>query len=266
MTVGRPSPYLVPPHVLSVCPLILPNYFIPPGARQQIIGTVDFSDYPVEAKSIPLVGQYNKFDFERIVSLKPDLIIAWKSGNPGDQLDRLRKLGFKVFLNEPRSLDDVAASIRVLGDLMGTQGVANIEASSYEKRLHQLRKNHQNQSRVEVFYQVWDRPLMTVNGRHIISDVIRLCGGHNVFSDLNLLSPHIDIEAILGKNPQVIVVGMAQGREHWLDDWQQWKQLSAVKNKQIYSINADLITRHTPRLLQGVEKMCAHLEQFRINN
>lgn len=252
----------LPARIVSLAPHVTELLFAA-GASEQVIGAVEFSDYPEQAKSIPRVGSYNKFDLERIVALNPDLIIAWKSGNPDSQVNELIKLGFKVYFNEPRQLEDVAQSLRQLGRLLATEAIANPVAREYEQRLSALRNQFKNRAKVRVFYQVWKEPLFTVNGEHIISRVIELCGGVNVFSDLKVLAPNIDKEAVIAENPDVIVAGMNDSRLDWLSIWKQWTSINAVKNNHLYAIDADLIVRHTPRILLGVERMCMHLEKAR---
>lgn len=248
--------------IVSLAPHITELLFAA-GATMQVIGAVDFSDYPEQAKSITRIGSYNKFDVERIIALDPDLILAWKSGNPDAQVNELIQLGFKVYFNEPRQLEDVAQSLRQLGKIMATHDIADRVAGDYEQGLRLLRAKYKSKQKVRVFYQVWKEPLFTINGEHIISRVIELCGGINVFSSLKVLAPKIDAEAVILENPDVIVAGMNDTRLDWLEFWRQWTVIEAVKNNQLYPINADLIVRHTPRILLGVEEMCLHLEKAR---
>ncbi|MFW2373806.1 MAG: cobalamin-binding protein [Gammaproteobacteria bacterium] len=252
----------IPAKIVSLAPHVTELLFAA-GASGQVIGAVDFSDYPEQAKSITRVGSYNKFDVERIIALNPDLIIAWKSGNPDSQVNELIQLGFKVYFNEPRKLEDVAQSLRQLGQLLATETIANPVAREYEQKLSELRIKYKDRSKVRVFYQVWKEPLFTVNGEHIISRVIELCGGINVFSELKVLAPNIDKESVIAENPDVIIAGMNDTRLDWLSNWKQWTSIKAVKNNHLYSIDADLIVRHTPRILLGIEEMCIHLEKAR---
>jgi iron complex transport system substrate-binding protein len=233
------------------------------GATNQVIAAVSFSDYPEQAKKLPRVGSYNKFDLESIIALKPDLIVAWKSGNPDEQLKSVEKLGYKMFYSEPRNLKDVANEIQQLGALLNTQSIANNTANNYLKKLSKLKIKYSKKEKVGVFYQVWSDPLFTINRKHIISRVIDLCGGLNVFSELDVLSPRVSIEAVIEKNPEVIVIGMAESRKEWLGEWNQWHGMAAVKNNNIYPVNADLIVRHTPRILEGAQLMCEHLDKVR---
>jgi len=236
------------------------------GATDQIIGTVSFSDYPEQAKKIKNIGSSNKFDLELIVALKPDLIVAWKSGNTMARIDELKHLGFPVFINEPRKFTDISESLLKLGVLLNTQEIAQTQAKQFNQTILKLRMENQHKASVYVFYQVWNDPLFTINGEHLISKVISLCGGKNVFESVNVLSPQIGIEAVLQANPQVIVAGTNESRSHWLGEWKKWTGMQAVKNKHLYAINADLIVRHTPRIVQGAQQMCKILDKVREKN
>ena len=236
------------------------------GADQQVIAAVDFSNYPEKAKDLPRVGSGYLLDIEAIIGYKPDLIIGWGSGNQQAQLEKLKILGLSVYLSEPKTLEDIAENLRDLGLLLGESEQANIRANEFLSGINNLKKKHQHDKKVSVFYQVWNMPLFTVNGEHLISKVIDLCGGDNVFKSVQALSPQIDIESVLEKNPDVIVAGMAEGRGDWLNAWNKWPRLNAVKNEHVYAINADLIVRHTPRILQGARKMCDILDKVRNKN
>ena len=181
------------------------------------------------------------------------------------RINEVKKLGYPVFVNEPRTFDDIQQSMVKLGVLLGTPGVAKIEADNFLSEMKKLISENKNKSQVSVFYQVWDKPLFTINGDHLINRVIDLCGGKNVFLDMSVLSPQVGVESVLQKNPDVIVAGMNKGREGWLEAWLKWPGLKAVKNQQIYAINADLIVRHTPRILQGARKMCHILDKVRLD-
>jgi iron complex transport system substrate-binding protein len=236
------------------------------GAKNQLVAAVSFSDYPPQAKKLPLIGSYDKFDMEAILAQAPDLIVAWQSGNPKAQVEQLIQLGFKVYISEPREFEDVAKDIKQLGIMLGTQSQSDVVAENYLRELQHLRKQYSQRQPVRVFYQVWNHPLFTVNGEQLISKVITLCGGINVFSDLKVLSPQITIESVIAKNPDVIFYGSHETREDWADDWRKWPNIKAVANNHLFGIHADLIVRHTPRILQGAKQMCEHLESVRADS
>ncbi len=234
------------------------------GAGERVVGVVAYSDFPEAAKQLPQVGGYTQVDLEAIAALQPDLVIAWTSGNRDIHLDRLRALGIPVWLNEPRSLDDVARSLSQFGRLAGTEAAAEAAATAFRARHAALAARYRTRPAVRTFYQIWERPLMTVNDEHLIADVIRLCGGINVFGPLPLLAPTIGVEAVLAANPEAIVAsGMGDARPEWLDQWSRWPQLAASAAGNLFFIRPELIQRHTPRILDGAEALCAHLETAR---
>ena len=231
------------------------------GAGAQIVGADEFSDYPVAAKSIPRIGRAGALDLERIVALQPDLVIGWGSGNSSAQVAQLQHLGLRVFISEPRQLEDVASTLRRLGQLGGHAEKGESTAAAFESGIHQLRQRYAQQSPVSVFYEIWDRPLMTVNGQHIISAVLTLCGGTNVFAKLSQLAPTVDVEAVLKAQPQAILgSGSDATRPMWLDDWRRWPRIPAAARGNLFNIPPDLIQRHTPRLLEGARLVCEALD------
>lgn len=234
------------------------------GAGERVVGAVQYSDYPEAAKKVARVGSYTAVDMEKVVALKPDLVVAWKSGNRDAHLDKLRGLGIPVFINEPRKIDDVARSLSQLGRLAGTEAVAEPAAKAFRERYAALAAKYSARPKVRTFYEIWNRPLMTINGEHLIADVMRLCGGENVFAKLPVLAPAIDVEAVLAAQPEAIVAsGMGEARPEWLDDWRKWTKLPAVARGNLFFIPPDQIQRHTPRILDGAERLCGQLEEAR---
>ncbi len=234
------------------------------GAGDRVVGVVDYSDYPPAARRLPRVGGYNALDLEAILALRPDLVVGWASGNPPGLAEQLRGLGLTVFLSEPRRLEDIASNLQRLGRLAGTEVVASRVAADFRRRLQDLRARYAERPPVRVFYQIWHRPLLTINGEHLISKVIRLCGGRNVFADLPVLVPTLDIEAVLAADPEVIVRGVrADADEDWTAFWRRWPQLRAVREGQLIGLPADLLQRPTLRLLEGAQQLCEALETVR---
>lgn len=234
------------------------------GAGKQIIGVVQYSNFPDAAKRIPLVGGYKKLDLERIVSMQPDLIIGWQSGNQASELAQLQQLGLNVFLTEPRKLSDIANLLQRLGKLTGNEVQANKAAAQFMQRYHSLQQRYQNKKSLRAFYQVWDQPLMTINGKHLISDVMRLCGLENVFANVGSLVPRVNQEAVLETNPQMIVAGgIAKHRPDWIAEWKKWPNLSAVRLDGMVDIQPDIIQRHSPRILLGAEQLCRNADEIR---
>lgn len=231
------------------------------GAGAYLVGTVDYSDYPPEAKKVKRVGGYSRIDLEAVAALKPDLVIAWQSGNPAVQVDKLRALGLTVFVTQPNLMADVAVQLEQLGRLAGTQAIADAAAKNFRQRLENLRAANAAKPKVRVFYQIWKNPLVTVGGPQIITDAIRLCGGDNPFGQLSQMAPTVSVEAVLEADPEAIVAtGMGDARPDWLHDWDKWTRMTAVKRGNLFHINPDIMQRHTPRILDGAEKLCAHLD------
>ncbi len=233
------------------------------GAGDRLVGNVDYGNYPPQARGLPRVGGYS-LDLEAIVALKPDLVMGWESGNAAAAIPRLRSMGVTVHLSEPKRIEDIAGDLERIGKLAGTEPAADAAAKAFRQRYAALAARYSGQPPVDVFYQIWKEPLMTVNGKQIISDAIRLCGGRNVFAQLPVIAPTVSVEAVIAANPEVIVAsGMGDSRPEWLDDWKRWNTLAAVARGNLYFVPPDLIQRHTPRILDGVERLCVHLETAR---
>jgi len=249
--------------IISLAPHLTELLFAA-GAGSRVVGTAEYSDYPPAARSIPRVGDSTELDLERILALKPDLILVWRDGNAQRQLEKLLKLGIPVFYNEPRRLPDIARAIEQFGRLAGTEAVAQPAARAFLARLAELRRRYAGRAPVRVFYQIWDKPLMTINGEHLISHVIRLCGGQNVFAALKPLTPEVSTEAVLAADPEVIAGVKAEpGQPGNLEQWKRWPRVLAVARDNLFAIDPDLISRNTPRILQGAAQLCADLAAAR---
>lgn len=249
--------------IVSLAPHVTENLFAI-GAGDRVVGTVDFSNYPEAAKRIPRVGGYERVDLEAVAALRPDLVIAWESGNIAAHVAKLKAIGLPVYLTQPNRIEDVAADLERLGQLSGTRDAAYAAAARFRERLAALRARYADRPKVATFYEVWNQPLMTVGGRQIISDAIRLCGGENVFGALRPMAAAVTVEAVLAADPEAIVAsGMDDSRPEWLDDWRRWPGLTAVSRDNLFFVHPDLIQRHTPRILDGVERLCIHLETAR---
>jgi iron complex transport system substrate-binding protein len=238
------------------------------GGGTRMVGAVSYSDYPPEAQAIPRVGDNKALDLERIVAMKPDLIVVWRHGNALQQLDRLRDLHVPLYFSDPRKLDDIPATIDKLGTLLGTRNVAAQASDAFRRDIVNLRTRYASRPTVSVFYQVWNDPLMTLNGDNVVNEVIDLCGGHNVFADLKPLVPTVSTEAVLAANPEAIVTAKAGETrpEHplpTLDSWRKWPSMAAVERGNLFGIDGDLINRPTPRLALGAAALCEDLELAR---
>ena len=249
--------------IVSLAPHITENLFAA-GIGDLLVGAVTYSDYPEEAKSIPRIGSYNKFNIELILALEPDLIIAWKEGNQKHQVEKLIELGLTVYINAPEELNDIAGDIKDFGNLSGKEITANIAATSFTSRLNKFRKDFSGKKQISVFYETWHKPLLTVNGQQFIGRILKLCSGKNIFSQLDALTPQVSEEAVLAANPEVIIAsGHGEARPEWLDRWRKWPLLNATKNDHLFFVPPQLIQRHTPRLLEGSQLVCEYLQQIR---
>lgn len=234
------------------------------GAGELIVGTTDFADYPPQAADIPRVARAHSVDVERIARLRPDLIVLWGSGFPPSVQQTLRHLRTPIFVSEPGTLESIASSLERLGTLTGHAAAAGAEAQRLRRRLAVLQSAYATRAPLRVFYQVWPQPLMTLSQRHAIDEAIRLCGGRNVFAALPALVPQVSVEAVLAADPQLIVAATPGGRpSDALDLWRRLPSLTAVRTNRLVFLDADRIDRHTPRMIDEIERLCEHIEDAR---
>lgn len=259
-TVTLPAPAQ---RVVSLAPHLTElMYTLDAGA--QLIATVDSADYPAQALALPRVGDSAAIDMERVLALQPDLVLAWQSGNGNGALERLRALGLSLYVSEPGSLDGIAGTLRALGTLVGRDRESATATAEFTARVMTLSGRRHTGAPVRVLYQIWGQPLFTVGGRHLISQIIELCGGENIFAHLPGYAGQVDVEAVLAANPDLIVAsGNDATRPAWLDDWQRWPQLNAVRDGHVSFIPPALIQRHSVRVLDGAEMMCRMIEDSR---
>ena len=249
--------------IISLAPHVTELLFAA-GAGGALAGASRYSDYPPAALAVPRIGDSFALDAERILALMPDLVIVWLHGNPEGQLDQLRRLGLPVFSSEPRRLADIASTIRRFGALAGTEGAAEAAAAAFDRRVAALRARYAGRPPVPVFYQVSERPLLTINHRHIIDDVLRLCGGANVFAGLGALTPMVSPEAVLAANPEAIVTsGGETGNETGFALWSKLPSLLATRRGNFVMLHSDTISRQSDRILDGAAALCEQLEQVR---
>ncbi|HYD95704.1 MAG TPA: cobalamin-binding protein [Noviherbaspirillum sp.] len=249
--------------IVSLAPHVTELLFAA-GGGDRIVGTVRFSDYPAAARNIPRVGDNRMVDIERLVALKPDLLVVWRHNASVRQMDQLRKLGIPLFYSEPRRLEDVADAILRLGRLTGTMPQAQQSAAQLRQQLDGLQARYRHRPLVRVFYQVWDKPLYTLNDRHIINDAIRVCGGENVFASLPLVAPSLSPEAVLQENPEAIVSADRQDQStSGVEMWKRYPSMLAVRRDNLFALDADLFNRSGPRIVAGAAQLCEKLELAR---
>jgi iron complex transport system substrate-binding protein len=249
--------------VISMAPHVTELLFAA-GGGARIVGAMNYSDYPDAARRIPLVGSNSQIDLERVIALKPDLLIVWQSGNTARQIEQLHSLGIPVFHSEPRSFAAVESSILRFGRLLGTDGVAHTAAAQFRAQVDGLRQRYASRPPVTVFYQAWDNPLFTLNGEQIASDAIRVCGGRNIFAGLKTIAPQVSIEAVVQADPDAIVGGkLYTAQDRGLSIWQPYRGLKAVRRNNLITLDEELLTRPGPRIVDGAAALCARLDEVR---
>jgi iron complex transport system substrate-binding protein len=256
VTLPRPAQRIVAlaPHVTEL--------LFAAGGGDKIVGAVSYSDYPEAAKQLPRVGSNRQVDMERIIAMKPDLIVVWMHGSSERQIDTLRQLGVPIFHSEPKRLGDIAGSITTLGKLMGTERVADAVAADIRKQLAALSRQYANRSPVRMFYQVWDKPLYTLSGASIVSDAMALCGGVNIFADLKVTAPVVGIEAVLQADPEAIF-GTSEKNYGGVNLWRPYTNMQAVRRDNLFTLDGEQLNRAGPRMVAGTAALCEKLELAR---
>lgn len=249
--------------VISMAPHITEMLFAA-GAAGRVVGVMNYSDYPEAARSIPLVGSSSALDMERVLSLKPDLLVVWQGGNTERQLAQLKALGIPMFYSAPRTMAQIGETIARLGQLMGTDKQAQMATARFRAELTALTKRYSHRPPVRMFYQIWDKPLYTLNGTQIVSDAIRLCGGINVFAQLQVTAPSVSIEAVIERDPEAIFAGERGDQpDAGLNIWRPYKGMLAVKRENLFTLDGGLLARAGPRMVQGAAALCDKLELAR---
>ncbi len=234
------------------------------GAGEQIVGTVEYADYPEAALKIPRIGGYHGIQIEKILALKPDLVIVWKTGNKVSDIETMEKLGLKIIYSQPYKIEDVADELRYFGKLIGHQAQSETVANRYEKKLKKLRQQHANIEPMKIFYQLWPEPMRTINKDTLINQMIEVCQGQNVFADNPTPYPQIGIENVIVSQPEIIILPDEKSdKEQPIIDWRNWPEIPAAKHNRFIRVNADLMHRFSTRMLEGVEDMCEKIDAFR---
>lgn len=233
------------------------------GAGERLVGVVDYSDYPAAAAEIPRIGDAFRVDYEAISLLDPDLVLAWRSGTSRETIERLQSLGYRVVELDAGRLEDIIEQLLVIGRLAGTESAAQLAANELQDQIAALRTRNRNKLPVSVLFQISSEPLFTVTGKHVISDIIELCGGRNVFAALSGVAPSVDAEAVVAADPDIIIASGKQGDCAWMDRWRRLAKLKAVQRGQLYTIDRDLISRSGPRIIDGAVEICASLDKAR---
>ena len=233
------------------------------GAGSKVVGVVAGSNYPAAASGIAEVGDANAIDLERIIALRPDLVVTWPYTTSA-QLAAIHKRGIPVFTSNAKVIDGIAVDIEHLGELAGAEVLAKRAAAAFRADIEAARRRADSQTGppVRVFYEIWGTPLFTVGGHHLISQAITLCGGENVFAALEVAAPVVTEEAVIAARPQVIVAGADDARRPaWLDAWRRWPEIPAVRDGRLRVVDANFLHRAGPRFARGVVQLCAALRE-----
>ena len=234
------------------------------GVGHKIIGTTEHSDYPEQALKIPLIGNYTRLKIEDILALQPDLIIAWRTGNPSDDLQKLEQLGFNIVYSDPRNLSDISKELRLFGNLTGASDVANQKADLFDQQLDALKTKYQDKTKVSVFYELGSKPLTTIAQQAWPQKHLEVCSANNVFVDLVNDYPQINLEQIIIKDPQLIIQPTSNGEPN-IDaiQWSKFPEVQAAKNQQLLAPNSDILHRMSFRLLGELEQLCIDIDKSR---
>ncbi len=247
--------------VVVLAPDLVENIFTL-GAGAQMVGRVSGADYPERALSIPVVGDYQGLNYEAILAVKPDLVIAWKEGSPAVQLEKLESLGLRVERISSSRISDLPKQFLRLGEVLGVPEKGKIIATRIERQLQDYQRRD---SGVRVFYELWSNPLLTVNHTSWINDVVQICGADNPFSNQPESVPQIALEAVLQQQVDMIL-GSSELPDNWKAKWLAWPSLPAVKHNKLYTVNADYLHRLTLRTLKGIDEVCHLLDKAEVND
>jgi iron complex transport system substrate-binding protein len=250
--------------IVSLAPHVTEQLFAA-GAGRNLVAVSEYSDYPEEARRLPQVASSGGIDLERVLALNPDLVVAWRLEATTAALARLETLGLPVFYSEPRRLAQIPDGIEALGELAGTADTAHRVAASLREQLNRLKAQYGSKRAIRVFYQISERPLMTLGGRQFVSDAIELCGGHNVFADSPVMAPQVNIEAVLAADPEAIITASAQPSDRsWQALWRRFPAMRAVRAGNLYAVPMNEMHRHGPRAIGATALLCGYIDEARL--
>ncbi|HTY48077.1 MAG TPA: cobalamin-binding protein [Steroidobacteraceae bacterium] len=234
------------------------------GAGARIVATVEYADEPAAARRLPRIGDSTAVDLERLLALHPDVVVAWPGGNSAAQLARIAALGIPLYRQRLNHLDDIPPALERLGRLAGTPGPADAAAAAAAARISDLRRRYARLMPVRVLLETWDQPLYTIGGPQLMSDALGVCGARNIFADLPELSPAVQVEAVLERNPEAIVAAAPPGAGmSWLAPWRRWPQLTAVRDGNLLAFEDQGLSRMGPGIIDATASLCALLDGAR---
>jgi iron complex transport system substrate-binding protein len=252
-----------PTRIVSLAPGATEMLFAA-GAGDRVIATVEFSDEPLAAKRVPRIGDATAVDIEKLIALRADVVVVWPGGGNPAQIAQVEKLRLPIYRQQVHKLSELPASLRRLGELTGTRDAAERNAKDLEKRLENLTRKYGKREPVNVLLQVWNRPIYTVGGSQLMTDALRLCGARNVFGDLQEQGPAVDVEAVIARDPDIIVAVAPPGTgQEWLDDWRRFKTMRAVRTNALIAFEDARLSRLGPSAIAGTEALCTALEASR---
>jgi iron complex transport system substrate-binding protein len=231
------------------------------GASSQLAGTITYSGQPASEKTLPQIGTPDAIDMERLIALRPQVVVVWPDGNSPAQIATIERLGIPVYRQEATTLAAIADSLRRLGRLAGTSAVADRSARALAAALATLKRTYAGVSHPPtVLLEVWDRPLYTVGGRELMSDALRVCGARNMFADLPQRAPAIGVEAVLARNPDIIIAAAPPAQAAaWLAQWRRFPSLQAVKTGRLLAFDDERLIGLGPGAIDATAAMCARI-------
>lgn len=245
------GPVLADLRVVSLAPS-LSEIVVELDSADLLVGVLDAGERPAAIAHVPSVGRYGQLDIERLLSLQPDLLLLWPGSVGAAQRDQLKRLGIATLVAEPHTLEQLTTQIEAIATRLGRAERGVKRVAYLRQQLADLRQRYRRETPLRVFYQVWDKPLYTVGGGQIISDALEVCGARNVFADLTLPAPQVSIEAVLQRDPEVILAAdQAQ-----LNAWKAWPQVAAVKQGKLLLIADKGLERPSGQMIGATAKLC----------
>ena len=246
-----------PKRIISLAPSITEMiYFL--GLGDRLVGVTRFSCFPEEAQKKPKVGTYTYINVEKVITLDPDIVIATADGNRREDVEKLEEAGLQVYVVNPRKVNQVLDTIERVGEVCGVVHTAKRLVSSLRERVTRVVQAVRDKERPLVLLVINMKPLMSVNQSTTHHDLITLAGGQNLAGDQFITYPRLNMEEVLRKRPEVIIISsMKKGEsyERASKEWLQWPTLPAVQKGNVYLIDSDLIDRAAPRMVSGLEEM-----------
>jgi iron complex transport system substrate-binding protein len=257
------TPAHSPPRIVSLAPGATEMLFAA-GAGKYLLATSEYSDEPAAARRVPRIGDSNAIDLERLVVLRPDVVVVWPGGNNAAQIGKITSLKIPIYQHRINALDDISESLRRMGALAGTQKEADAAAAGITARLQSLRARYAKKKPVRVLLQVWNRPIYTIGGKQIMSDVLRACGAENIFGDLPELGPVVELEAVIARKPEMIIASAPrEPAEEWAKDWKKFGDLPAVRTNNVIVFEDQRLSRLGPSVLDAGEALCKEIDAAR---